>query len=360
MRYRRVGTLVSASLIIGALLITAAPAAADGNKHGRAQVLLEGLSSPKALAIGSSKSVVVGQGAFGPPGPVLEYFYKGANKGTSTPVTAPLGLTDIAKTPDGAWWAIGGDWVIYRMAPGGAITPILDMAAYQAGDLDPYNVPPQDPAETNPYGIAALKTNDVLIADAAGNDIIRVSPDGSAVTVARFTTRLVRTDKVGDPTLPPKLPAEAVPTSIAIGRDGWAYVGQLVGFPGRPGSAKIWKVNPYGEDATCDASHKTRNCKVWKSGFTSIIDLAFNPKNGTLYVYEIAKKGWLAFEEGFAPGGVFPSAVLLEVRRGHKPRELAKGKLSQPGGVVVARDGSIFVTDWMFDPAGGRLVRIRR
>ncbi len=255
MRYRRVGTLVSAGLIIGALLITAAPAAADGNKHGRAQVLLEGLSSPKALAIGSSKSVVVGQGAYGPPpGPILEYFFKGSNKGTSTPLTDPVNVADIAMTPDGAGWAIGGDQWIYRMTPDGTITPILNMVAYQAGDLDPYNVAPQDPAETNPYGIAALKTNDVLVADAAGNDIIRVSPDGSAVTVARFTTRLVRTDKVGDPTLPPKLPAEAVPTSIAIGRDGWAYVGQLVGFPGRPGSAKIWRVNPYAEDATCDAS----------------------------------------------------------------------------------------------------------
>ncbi len=357
MRYRRVGTLVSASLIIGALLITAAPAAAHSNKHGRAQVLVEGLSSPKGLAIGSKSSVVLAQGAFGPPGPILEYFFKGANKGTSAPLTDPVNVTDVAMTPDGAGWAIGGDFWIYRMTPDGTITPILDMAAYQVGDPDPNNLA-DDPAETNPYGIAALKTNDVLVADAAGNDIIRVSPDGSAVTVARFTTRLVRTDKVGDPTLPPKLPAEAVPPSIAIGRDGWAYVGQLVGFPGRPGSAKIWRVNPYAEDATCDASHRTRNCKVWKSGFTSIVDLAFNPKNGTLYVYEIAKKGWLAFEEGFAPGGVFPKAVLLEVRRGHKPRELAKGKLSQPGGVVVARDGSIFVTDGMF--TGGRLLRIRR
>jgi hypothetical protein len=358
MRYRRAASLVSAGLIIGAtFLVTAAPAAAHDRHKGHVQVLLKDLSSPKGIAIGSKNSVVIGQGAFGPPGPVLEYVYKGKLRGTTTPLTDPVNVVDIAMTPDGAGWAIGGDWWIYRMTPDGTITPILDMAAYQAADLDPYNVAPQDPAETNPYGLTALKTNDVLVADAAGNDIIRVSPDGTATTVARFTTRLVKTDKVGDPTLPPKLPAEAVPTSIAIGRDGWAYVGQLVGFPGRPGSAKIWRVNPYAEDAVCDASHKTRDCKVWKSGFTSIIDLAFNPKNGTLYVYEIAKKGWLAFEEGFTTG-VFPKAVLLEVRRGHKPRELVKGKLQEPGGVVVARDGTIFVTDGMF--SNGRLVRVRR
>jgi hypothetical protein len=357
-RFRRIAGLVSAGLIISATFLSAAaPAAADDKDHrGRVQVLITDLSSPKGIALGSSKSVAVSQGAFGPPGPILEYFYKGSNKGTTTPLTDPFNAVDIAQTPDGAGWAIGGDLVLYRMAPDGSIVAVLDIAAYQATDLDPYNNPIEDPAESNPYGIAALKSNDVLIADAAGNDVIRVSPDGTAVTVARWTRRLVKTDRVGDPTLPPKLLAEAVPTSIAIGRDGWAYVGQLVGFPGRPGSAHIWRVNPNADGAVCDVKKKTRDCKVWKSGFTSIIDLTFNPKSGTLYVYEIAKAGWLKFEEGFVTGK-FPAAVLLEVRKGHRTRELAKGKLSQPGGVVVARDGSIFVTDGMFSV--GRLLKVR-
>ena len=281
--------------------------------------------------------MVVGQGAFGPPGPPSSTSSR-ARTGHVTPLTDPVNIVDVADTPDGAGWAIGGDQVLYRQAVGGAIEPILDLDAYQAADLDPYNDPTQDPAETNPFGLAALKSNDVLLADAAGNDVIRVKPDGTAWTVARWKRQLVKTDKVGDPTLPKKLPAEAVPTSIAIGRDGWAYVGQLVGFPGRPGSAHIWRVNPNARNAVCDVNHARRACKVWKSGFTSIIDLAFNPKNGTLYVYQIARKGWLAFEEGFQTG-VFPPAVLLEVRPGKARRELVRGKLSQPGGIVVARDG---------------------
>jgi hypothetical protein len=358
MRPRRVAVLLSAGLIIGGtFLVAAAPVAADENHHGRAQVLLKDLSSPKGITIASNNSVAIGQGAYGPAGPALEYFFKGPKKGTTTPLTDPVNIVDVAVTPDGAGWAIGGDRVLYRQAPSGPITPILDLAAYQAADPDPYNLPPQDPAETNPFGLAALKSNDVLLADAAGNDVIRVSPDGTARTVARWTLEMVKTDKVGDPTLPPKLPAEAVPTSIAIGRDGWAYVGQLMGFPGRPGSAHIWRINPNATGAVCDAKHKTHNCKVWKSGFTSIIDLAFNPKNGNLYVYEIARAGWLKFEEGFKTGD-FPPAVLLEVRSHHRNRELVRGKLSEPGGVVVARDGSIFVTDGMF--SNGRLLRIRR
>ena len=65
--------------------------------------------------------------------------------------------------------------------------------------------------------------------------MIRVSPDGDAHTVARWRNELVGTDQLGDPSLPPMLPAEAVPTTVAIGPDGWAYVGQLIGFPGKPG-----------------------------------------------------------------------------------------------------------------------------
>jgi hypothetical protein len=353
---RRLAGLLSAGLFIGAiLLVTAAPVAADDD--GSARVLLKDLASPKGLAIGSSRSVIIGAGAYGPPGPVLEYVYKGAHKGQTTTLIDPVNVVDVAVTPDGAGWAIGSDHILYRQATGGPVEPVLDIAAYQTADPDPYNNPVEDPAETNPFGLAALKSNDVLLADAAGNDIIRVKPDGTAWTVARFPRRLVKTDKVGDPSLPPKLPAEAVPTSIAIGPDGWAYVGQLVGFPGRPGSAYVWRINPNAHNALCDIAHRTRACKTWKGGFTSIMDLAFDPRNGTLYVYEIARKGWLAFEEGFTTG-VFPKAVLLEVRRGHAPRELVRGKLSQPGGIVVARDGTILVTDGMF--TGGRLLRIRR
>ena len=356
--FRRVVGAVSAALLIGAtFLVAAVPAAADDDHRGRVNVLLRDLSSPKGLAIGSSRSLIVGQGAYGPPGAAFEYFFKGPKRGTSTPLTDPVNIVDIVETPDGAGWAIGGDLILYRQAPGGPIEAILDIGAYQAIDLDPYNNPMQDPAESNPFGLAALRSNDVLVADAAGNDVIRVKPDGTAWTVARWKQQLVKTDKVGDPTLPPKLPAEAVPTSIAIGKDGWAYVGQLVGFPGRPGSAHVWRVNPNAHDATCDVTHKTRACRVWKSGFTSIVDLAFNPKTGTLYVYQIARAGWLKFEEGFTTG-VFPKAVLLEVRPGKARRELAKGKLSQPGGVVVTRAGEIFVTDGMF--TGGRLLRVRR
>jgi hypothetical protein len=353
MSRRRVTSLVSASLIVVSGF-AAAPAAASNHLD----VLLDDLASPKAV-LAAGHSVFVGQGWFGPPGPVLEYHRTGRHRGTADEVTPPIGVTDLAATPDGAGWAIGSDLVLYREASAGApIEPILDIAAYQAIDIDPTDKDdPPNPGESNPNGLAGLSNNDVLIADAAGNDLLRVSPDGTAVTVARWPTEVVPTN---DPSLPPTLPAEAVPTTVAIGPDGWAYVGQLIGFPGTPGTAHIWRVNPHAEDAVCAVGVVDTDCSVWKSGFTSIFDIAFNLHNGTLYVYEVAEDGWTAFEAGFGNGGDFPPAVLLEVK-GHKVRELVRGQLSEPGGVSVGRDGSVFVTDGAIGifETHGRLLRIR-
>ena len=347
MRRRRAASLLAAGLVTLSL-VAAAPVAAK--THVR--VLLDGLNSPKGVFAGPF-SVFVGQGWAGPPGPVLEYLRTGPERGTARPASDPVGLADITGTPDGAGWGIGTDGVLYRVSPeGGAPEAVFDILAYQAVDIDPTDKDePPNPGESNPNGLAPLGFEDVLIADAAGNDLLRVSPDGTAVTVARWPVEIIPNTIPG---LPSEMPAEAVPTTVAIGPDGWAYVGQLIGFPGTPGTAHIWRVNPWAEDAVCAVDVEDADCSVWKSGFTSIFDIAFNPHNGTLYVYEIAEDGWLAFEAGFETGN-FPPAVLLQVK-GRSQTELARGELSQPGGVAVARDGAVFVTDGMF--TGGRLIQI--
>ena len=97
------------------------------------------------------------------------------------------------------------------------------------------------------------------------------------------------------------------------------------------------------------------SCTVYRDGFTGIQDIAFNRSNGRLFVYELAADGVLAFEAGFETGE-FPPAALLKVKK-HKTTALAAGLLSEPGGIVVTRDGKVFVTDGMF--SNGRLLRIR-
>lgn len=346
-----VGALVAASTALTA--ITPAAAGAPPVK-----VILDDLSSPKGVATTPSGDPVVAQGAFGPPGPVLVLPLRGRGHGTPFEVTDPVNLIDVAVSPlDGTGWAIGqgelGEPVLFHQLIDGTIVAVLDITAYQEGDPDPDDIE-GDPLETNPYGLTVMANGDALVADAAGNDIIRVTPAGDAWTVARFGVRLVSTDHLSEPGLPPALPAEAVPTTVTIGPDGAIYVGQLMGFPFRPGTSNIWRIEPDATGAECTVGVVDDDCSVYLEGFTAIQDIAFDPNNGRLYVYELAEAGVLAFEEGFETGQ-FPPAVLWEVKRNRRT-ELAAGQLSEPGGVAVARNGKVYVTDGVF--TSGRLLRV--
>jgi len=89
------------------------------------------------------------------------------------------------------------------------------------------------------------------------------------------------------------MPAEGMPTSITIGRDGYIYVGERKGFPAPVGESSIWRVSPRAYWAQCGASPDCE--KVFDGGFTSIIDLAFG-RDGKLYVAEIDEQSWAAFQ----------------------------------------------------------------
>ena len=343
--------LIACAVVASLTTLVAGAGAASASPSPKA--LLTDLSSPKGLTLAPNGDPVVAQGAFGAPGPVVEYVLRGRDRGTVVPLTDPLGLVDVAANENGTGWGLG-EGVLYFRALDGTVSTVLDICAYQKTDPDPYDQD-GDPVECNPYGLGVLPNGDALVADAANNDIVRVARDGSAKTVARFDLTDVSTSHLDDPGLPPTLPAEAVPTTVTVGPDGYIYVGQLPGYPFRPGSAHVWRINPRAEGVLCSVTESQRGCSVYAKGFTAIQDIAFNPRNETLYVYELAAEGVLPFEAAMETGQ-FPPAVLLAVDEDGKRTELAKGQLSQPGGIAVGRNGTLYVTDNVF--TGGRLLQI--
>ena len=158
--------------------------------------------------------------------------------------------------------------------------------------------------------------------DAGGNALLRVAANGDISTVATFPSR-------------PERAIDAVPTSVAVGRDGAYYVGELTGVPFSAGAARVYRVVP-GEPPT-----------ILASGFKTILDLDFGP-DGSLYVLE------------HASGPVFfngPGRVIRVASDGARTTVL--DGLNRPTSLVVDWDGTIYVTNNGISAGAGEVLKLR-
>jgi len=362
---------VSAALLCTSLANTNLSASATvGHPHpsavGTVSVALSGLTDNKPVNPGYHGNVIFGAKLANGRGALQEYVTSGRYAGTvrtiNTFATAP---SDVSKGPDGSYWILFGAtpeqgppppgsparW-LYNWSPGnhGTLRRIANLGAYAAAHPDPNDLE-NNPSDSNPYGLASLGDGSVLVADAAANAVRRVWLSGRIQTVAQLPVQTISTASVGDPNLPPTLPAEAVPTSVTVGPDSAWYVAELKGFPFTPGTSRIRRIKAGTHDAVCGASSR---CKIYKKGFTSIIDLTFD--GSTLYVLELAKDGVLALEGGDPTSP--PPGVLLKLSHG-KRTEVAAGQITLPGGVATNSNGhGVFVTDFQLVPQAGRLLKI--
>lgn len=223
-------------------------------------------------------------------------------------VVAARGGLDLAAnaavvriTPDGS--RVLGDIETFerendpdRFAIGDWKDPVCAMAS------GPFTPGPQ----SNPYGLASLSDETFLVADAAGNTLLRVEADGTIELVALFTPPtegggasddpadwLEFPFDAGTPDDPSDDPSEGncyvqpVPNSVAVGEDGAIYVGELIGV-GALGVSRVWRIEPDARDVVCPSSE----CEMVLGGLTSIINMAFGP-DGDLYVVEYDEAGWL-------------------------------------------------------------------
>jgi hypothetical protein len=235
-------------------------------------------------------------------------------------------------------------------SPPGKVAPhvIADLAAYEAAHNPDHGAGPgpsyaQPSIDSDPYGFVPFHGGYAVI-DAAGNDLLQVSPSGKVSLLAVFPTQSIHLTaaerKQHRPTAPPVLPVQSVPSALAVGPDGALYVGELTGWPYRIGSARVWRVVP-GKKPT-----------VFASGFTNISDLAFAGKD--MLVLEVASKG---LQNPASTGAV------IRVSPGGKRTVLASTGLVFPTGIAVSK-GWIYVSNYGTYPGTGpaphgELVRLR-
>jgi hypothetical protein len=370
---RRLTTVTGA---VCALVIGASVVPASAHPHGSLRTVTGGLDQPRGVATVRPGVTLVSE-ANGTVSVVREHRHRAATVRKLTRVPT-LAAPAIARGRDGTVYILTGasggppeegqepapDDVVaassrlFTWRPGWKKPhQLADIGAYQVRDPDPYDL--EDvPADSNPFGVAALRHGGVLVSDAAGNDLLRVSRHGHISTVAVLKPRTVKVPEGVElpPGTPSEIPAEAVATSVTVGSDGYYYVGELRGFPATPGTSEIWRIRPGSHGAVCDPEKpRAGSCKRYADGLTSIVDLAPG-RHGRIYALSLAKQSWLAAEmqaPGSEIGGLFQVSPW-----GRHVRELAKDKLVLPGGVDTGRYGGVYVVGPQIAP-GGTLYKLR-
>lgn len=239
--------------------------------------------------------------------------------------TFATGVDDVSVDPDGRKYVIvaGSD-----QGPGAGLSgtakrqagSVLRLARHGrkpvVAEIDKFEFahdPDKQGKDSNPYSLVARRGKRIYVADAGGNDLLRVH--GSHVSLATVFPNL-------------KKDVQSVPTSVRRGPDGAYYVGELTGGNAPARKARVWRVIP-GHSRT-----------VFRAGFNSITGIAFGP-DASLYVCEFSTGG----EQG--P----PSGRIVRVRPNGKRTAFGEGSLFFPGGVAVSRNGSVYVSNWSTLPA---------
>lgn len=350
----------AAALSLVPLLALTAPVQADGPPT--VTTIAEGFEGPLDLAIGSDRTLYVTEF-----GSLTSIDRRGERTVLATGQFAGVDargrgtLTVTSSTPPESEEQ-QGDTFVSSVGRDGSVTPIADLWAYEvahnpdadqvygfdggsAADClaaaDAFGFGPHGGVlESNPFGLA-LDGSSRIVADAAGNSVLKVRRNGDVSTLAvlppipvEFTDELrlglieqFNADAPPEEQLPPDtlagcvgatFYAEPVPTDVEVGPHGDYYVSSLPGFPEAPGSGSVFRVD-----------RRTGAVDLVATGFSGAVDLAV-ARDGTIYVAELF-------------GGQVSKVVDGDT--------VATLPLDSPSAVEVARDGTVYVAVGAFGPA---------
>jgi hypothetical protein len=243
---------------------------------------------------------------------------------------------------NGVLYATSGGWTEADLGPTAPpkLAAVVKIEGGQATEVaQPWKLEQQSnpggfAVDSHPYGLAAGPDGNLWVADAGGNDLLKVNPStGQVDLVAVF------------PGIPGPMPNPArggasemdpVPTGVAFGADGAVYVSLLPGAPFPPGSSKIVKVGADG------------SISDYSTGLTMTTDLRMGP-DGNLYAVQIGQ---------FSEQGPIPnSGKIVRIIAGGAP-ELVVSGLSFPTSIDFNAAGDAYVTtNGVGAPGSGEVIR---
>jgi hypothetical protein len=389
MRLRRSAAALSVTALAGlGLAAPTANASTPSNPAATLQVVASGLNAPHGLAIGRNGDIYVAEVGNGKAGANCKNGTEAACMNLSGSIaritpggkvkTLVTGLPEIGQpgnAPGAAgvaavWTTKRYIWAIIQnnainaktgretYGPKGRLlgdlvrAPIGGGKATEVASLGPYEAKhnpdhgegkgPGDPAiNSDPYDVIAFHGGEA-VADAAGNDVLWVSPSGHISTLAVLP--LIKEKGQHGTVL-----GQPVPTSLAVGPEGDLYIGELGGGAGSDvGDVNVYRLLPNG------------HLQVYARHLTMIGGIAFDHA-GRLLVLEIDTKGLDDPTSGLpAPG------ALIRINKNKSRTVLAKKGLEFPLGLAVAKNGAIYMSNFGVLPGkngpipglSGQLVRL--
>jgi hypothetical protein len=194
--------------------------------------------------------------------------------------------------------------------------------------------------DSNPYAVANGHHGSYYVADAAGNDILKVKrwrwhsriktvavlPPIPQVVTAEVAEEFGLPDCVAGLTYM----SEPVPTDVEVGPHGHLYVSALPGVPELPGTGTVFKVNRW-----------TGEVRKVTDGFSGATDLAVD-RHGRIYVAEL-----------------FGNRISV-IKHG---RVRPYVEVPSPGAVEIGPHGALYATTDVFGadeqaPPNGKVVKI--
>ena len=187
--------------------------------------------------------------------------------------------------------------------------------------------------DSHPYGLAAGPDGNLWVADAGGNDLLKVNPATGQVDLVAVFPGIA--GPMANPERGGAQESDPVPTQVVFGADGAVYVSLLPGAPFPPGSSKIVKVGADG------------SLSDYATGLSMTTDIRNGP-DGNIYAVQFGQ---------FTQTGPVPnSGSIVRIKAG-VPEVVASG-LSFPTSIDFNPAGDAFVTiNGVGAPGSGQLVK---
>ena len=206
--------------------------------------------------------------------------------------------------------------LLVKVGMDGKVDTVADLGKFERD-----NNPDQTVPDSNPFGIAIGPDGNIYVADAGGNDVLKVTPAG-AISVAGVWRD------------------NPVPTSVAFDRTGQAHVTFLTGAPFPPGTSRVERLTGSGT-------------QVISPGITAATDIKVGP-DGLIYVLEHASE----FGGGPPPKFKAESGRVVRITPSG-PQPVVTG-LNSPTKMAFGPDGALYIANNSSDvPASdGQIVKV--